>query len=394
MNLIPTGDIKTIFYDGKAQPFPVYAIPLESLTYNKYNGRIKSAVTSFESGRKRILDPKDPKDANIIEIFLYGSAEQRNEKTIKSLRDYGQQEVGIVTNDLIIIDGNRRASLLKKISREDDVSLFFKAIVLPDNLADKELEIIRLETNYQMGVDNKVEYKPIEKYLRCKELTEKFGISTKEVATLMSEKETRIIQWLEILKLMDEYLEYLTSPGVYTRLDKTEGHFVDLYGYLKKYQNDATLNLNELKTVYFDYIRLGLPVQRLRVLGNPNNNMSLFARREYWDDFYQRYLEVKRPYIEEGFPSLKEKNKDNSNEEIFLFLDRKFKEELEENLKENLVSGEIYIKSITEKNSVKKELLRIRKYLSNYKPTGEADPEILQILVDISVYANNIKESL
>ena len=382
-----TEEKKSIWYDGKMRPFSVFQIPLENLIYNKHNGRIKSIVKSFETGLGRELNPKDKIDKNIIESFLYDSAEYRNEKTIQSLRDYGQQEIGIVTKDMIIIDGNRRASLLSKIYREDKSINYFKAIILPDDLIDKRFEIIKLETNYQMGVDNKVEYKPIEKYLRCKELANEFDLSFDEIGKLMSEKSNRIIQWLNILSLMEEYLEYLNSPNVYTRLDKKEGHFVDLYNYVNKYKSNNNPNIEELKKVYFDYIRLGLPVQRLRVIGNPNNSMSLFAKKDYWISFYDRHLEVTKSFDEKNFKTLKKEHLDKSNEEIFNKLDFDFKLNLEENLKDNLISGEIFIKNLNEKKSTLKELNRIIKYFQDMNINGNISSEKDEIkkLLDIII---------
>mgnify|MGYP006173833045 CR=1 FL=1 len=60
------------------------------------------------------IDEQDSKKSNapisstvgrkIIENYLFESAENRNEKTLQSLKNYGQQEIGIVTKDLIVID--------------------------------------------------------------------------------------------------------------------------------------------------------------------------------------------------------------------------------------------------------------------------------------------------
>lgn len=379
MEPFKTEEIKEIWYDNGMQPFPVYKIPFDKLIYNKFNGRIKSIVKSFEAGLNRVLDPTNETDASIIETFLYDSAASRNERTIQSLRDYGQQEIGIVTKDMIIIDGNRRASLLKRIYKTDKLNAYFKAIILPHNLADNTLDIIKLETNYQMGVDNKVEYNPIEKYLRCKELKYDFHIDQQEIAKLMSEKPQRIQQWLDILSLMEEYLIYLGSPNIYTRLDKKEGHFVDLHNYLKKYQA-LKIDIQELKLVYFDYIRLGLPVQRIRVIGNPNNSMSLFAKKEYWSEFYKEHLTIKTKLIENNFQELKENNPNKSNEEIFTKLDYDYQNSLQEPLIANLIAGEIYIKTILEKKSILKELNDIQKFLSKLEPNNNVLTERIEII--------------
>lgn len=395
MNIQETNEIKEIWYNNGMKPFPVYKIPLDSLIYNKYNGRIKSLVKSYESGIGRDLDAKNEIDKKIIESYLFDSAENRNEKTLQSLNDYGQQEIGIVTNDFIIIDGNRRALLLNKLHRNGNPVNYFKAIKLPDNLLENKIEIIKLETNYQMGVDNKVEYKPIEKYLRCQELIE-YNVSINEVAKLMSESPNRIQQWLDILKLMESYLIYLGSNNVYTRLDKKEGHFVDLYNYLKKY-DASNWNINQLKDVYFDFIRLGISVQRARVIGNPKNGLSLFAKKELWTTFYLKHSEVKNNYKEPSFIEIKSQNTEKSNEEIFEKLDSDFQLSLTNDLNDNLTDGEIKIKQLTERHSALKELNRIIDSLKNINLAEIIfeDKERVKKLLDlISEQAINNRNSL
>lgn len=386
INFEQSGEFKAIRYNDDILTLPVYKIPLDQLIYNKYNGRIKSIVLSYELGLSRKLNAQIPNDKSIIEAYLFDSAEHRNEKTLQSLKRYGQQEVGIVTADMIIIDGNRRASLLNKLHREGNGVDFFKAVILPDSLADNEVEIIKLETNYQMGVDNKVEYKPIEKYLRCRELLIKFQISINEVSDLMSEKPSRIQQWMDILALMDEYLEYLKSANVYTRLDKKEGHFVDLYNYLKKYEH-GHFPREQLKIVYFDYIRLGIPVQRARIIGNPRGSQSLFSQPNLWDDFYSQHEHIKADFKEAVFNSLKDEHPEKSNEEIFVTLDDNFKEKLNTPLLSNLVDGEIKIKQLKEFNNKVRELKRILNYIQKFKveEIESSDEEVINsLLKDIS----------
>jgi len=396
MNFEKTGEVKKIWYDGRMQKFEVYEIPLNKLIYNKYNGRIKSLVKSYESSNDRLLDPQNEKDKQIIESYLYDSAINRNEKTIQSLNDYGQQEMGIVTSDLIVIDGNRRSSLLNKLYRINEKINYFKAIILPNKLSDNKLEIIKLETNYQMGVDNKVEYKPIEKYLRCQELVYEYKLPIHDVAKLMSEKDSRIIQWLDILKLMEEYLNYLNSSNVYTRLEKKEGHFVDLFNYLKKH-NSLGRDTTVLKETYFDYIRLGVAGSRIRILGNPRNSMSIFSKTDYWEDFYTNHCSIKDTFEEPLFTTLKSKYPEKSNEQIFNKLDQDFKNVLGNNLIDNLTAGEIFIKQLTERKNTIKKLTNFSGYLKYFESTENTlsdKAEILVLLEDIIKNATYLKSSI
>lgn len=363
-----TGEIKSINYKGDTLKLPVKEIKLTALIYNPYNGRIRSSTKSFESSNNRLLNPENPEDKLIIEQFLYDSATGKNEKTKDSLRDNGQQEIGIITKDGVIIDGNRRAMLLNIIYNDDKSKDFFKAVVLPDELADNEKEITLLETSYQMGVDSKVDYNPIEKYIRCKELSTKHGLSNLEIANIMAETELKILEWLNILSRMEDYLIYLGSPEVYTRLEKREGHFVDLNGYLKSYQTKKNNSVNwdykiediqKLQNIYFDYIRIGIPVQRARVLAKPTSSSSFFCQKTIWDDFVLEHEHIKQTYTEESFIELKEKESDKSNEDLIRRLDNSWKERLEERLLDNLSFNESNLKDIVETYNPLKILKRV-----------------------------------
>jgi len=353
---VKTGEKKHIRYDNQTLLLEVQEIPLNVLLYNPYNGRIRSMVKSFETAQNRAVDNESSKDVLIIEQFLWESAKGKNEKTLESLREIGQQEIGIVTKDGVIIDGNRRACLLNILNRENSNFNFFKAIVLPETLKENEREITYLETRYQMGVDSKVDYNPVEKYIRCFELMHLHQFSTSEIADLMAESVARINEWLQIFDLMEDYLNYLNTPNLYTRLEKREGHFVDLYNYLNHYRKDKRstnwLPTNEdvkaLKEIYFDYIRLGIPVQRARVLGKPAGGNSFFSKKEVWDDFAKVHNDIKTDYVELNFDKLKSQFPEQSNEDTILIIDTQWKEKNEPLLIENLSFNEIILKEINE----------------------------------------------
>ena len=258
-------------YKGSTREEIVWRIPLDYLIYNKYNGRIGSDVLSYEKQYGE-LNPELDSDRQIIENFLYESKVDRNKTTMNSLLENGQQRYGIVTSDGIIVDGNRRAMLLNRLFHkwEDygytyaqvEQCQYFFAIILPDDAEEKDIQ--QLETIYQMGEDDKLDYDPIEKYLKCKELM-RLGFLEKDIANFMSEKTGKIKEYLRILKLMEEYLQAYDYDGIYTRLEKTEGPFVDLANYLDTYQSRGARartdwaysdsDISDLKLVCFDYIR-------------------------------------------------------------------------------------------------------------------------------------------
>ena len=73
-------------------------------------------------------------------------------------------------------------SLIHIFQEEKDRCKFFKAVILPESATKKD--ILQLETSFQMGEDEKVDYNPIEKYLKCKDL-EDAGFTRDEIASFM-----------------------------------------------------------------------------------------------------------------------------------------------------------------------------------------------------------------
>ena len=161
----------------------------------------------------------------------------------------------------------------------------------------------------------------------------------------MAEDEKKITEWLNILAIMDEYLNILDSPQVYTRLEKKEGHFVDLNTYLKSYKNrmQRTVNWNytpadieDLKTIYFAYIRLGIPVQQAREIARPTSSNSFFCHHDIWEDFKQDYSLTVKSYQEPKFTDIKRQSAEKSNEDIIRYLDETWKNSVGEGLNESL----------------------------------------------------------
>lgn len=298
----------TLTYHGERKTFNAYRIPLSFLTYNPYNGRIGSVVKSYER-QNHMLDPDNSDDIALIEKFLWESKKEANERTKKSLLEDHQQRYGIVTADGKIIDGNRRASLLNNIWRDNAIATnlkqhtqFFEAIILPID-ADRK-EILRLETTYQMGEDVKVDYGPIEKYLKAGDLASE-GFSNNDIASFMGIRPVEVKTYLDVLKMMDEYLETYGYTGIYTVLDTREDSFLKLEAALRGYAAggvskmwgyDVEADVSDLKSVAFDYIRLGLDQQDFRdIIRKPSKNntdASFFSNEEIWNQFSNEHFEI------------------------------------------------------------------------------------------------------
>lgn len=310
-------------YKGTTREEIVWRIPLDYLIYNKYNGRIGSDVLSYEKQNGELNAELDS-DRKIIEKFLYESKETRNKITMDSLLEIGQQRYGIVTADGIIVDGNRRAMLLNRLFHQRDElgytyaqvekCQYFLAIILPGDAEERDIQ--QLETIYQMGEDDKLDYNPIEKYLKCKEL-KRLGFDEKTIAKFMSEKPGQITKWLDILKLMEEYLQEYDYDGIYTRLEKTEGPFVDLQNYLDSYNQRganvrntdwsyADSDISDLKLVCFDYIRARYEGKEFRDIAKTGKEGSIFFFKDLWDGFLEQHRR-NTPTDEESVEELRQR---------------------------------------------------------------------------------------
>jgi hypothetical protein len=304
-----------ILWHGKLLPMDVYEIPLECLIYNKYNGRILSRTKTLEK-QGRITDPETEEGKKILEDLLWDSKEARNEITKRDIEEKGQLKVGIVTRDGIVIDGNRRVMLLNRIKKSH-----FNAIVLPVALEDDPIEVEKLETTYQMGEDEKLGYNPIEKYLKAKQiykkLREQFSHekSIEQIADWMGEEATVIEEWLDVVNVIDEYLEYLKYDGIYAMADTPNDGKEDLFLFLKKwlktfynkesskaFDNYTPSDVDDLKIICFDYIRAKIGEsydgKQFRIIADGQKDKHFFGSKAIWNNFRDEHFKAAVPALE------------------------------------------------------------------------------------------------
>lgn len=302
------GKGKRIRYCGEVKTFIEYEIPMDLIIYNVENGRIASLVKSYEREHSS-LNPEKEEDAKQIAQFLYDSNDIANKKTKRNIVANGQLETGIITCDGVLVDGNRRVSLMRQIISDSSFSTSerarcekFRAIVLPED-ADKK-EILRLETTFQMGADEKVGYNAIEKYLHAQDLSDQ-GFSTSDISEFMNlDGATEVTKLLEIKQLIDEYLEYFGLDGLYTRLPKGfEDDLQKLNTAIRKIKNGSinwipTTRLteveNDLKCISFDYIRLNAKSPdgfEFRSIAS-TSNANFLVNEDIWNQFVKSWQDA------------------------------------------------------------------------------------------------------
>lgn len=374
---------KDIHYKNQNETMNVFQIPLDCLIFNQHNGRIATFVKTYEKEHGPI-NANTNEGEELIAKFLWDSKENRNKTTQQDLREKGQLEYGIVTSDGVVIDGNRRFMLLKKIAKDNrNPTAYFKAIILQDTLESNPKEIMRLETTYQMGVDDKVDYSPIQKYLKCHDLTAE-DFTEQEISKMMGEEVGDIKSHLSILALMDNYLETCGYEGLYRILEsqKLEGHFVDLDNYQSRYTSGRkvqdmdwqpdTTDIDDLKNIYFDHMRAGYGVHDIRIIANPAKDKGFFTQQEIWENFASEHFEKVAAIKddEKSLDKLREENSSMDSVPLILACDDDFRKKVGNDLKANL---DITTRKLQDRNSQNAPL----ELLERAKNTLEAiNPEV------------------
>lgn len=342
-----------IMYHGERRTFDAYEIPLEYLVYNPYNGRIGSVIKSYER-QNQPVNPENPADKKLIEKFLWESKPDANENTRKRILKEHQEKHGIITADGSIIDGNRRAMLLNRIMADESIPFadkshcqYFVAIILPED-ADKK-EILALETTYQMGEDAKVDYNPIEKYLKCKDLKDA-GFTEQDIADMMDINRGEVKTMLQALELMDSYLDQYDYSGMYTQLDKNEDSFLKLDSALRKYRAgvpsmwayDPDADVSDLKLIAFDYIRDGFEQTLFRnIITAPSAKKpasSFFSKKEVWEAFRDRHFEITDGIQERTVDEVRETNPPSLSEALKQ-RDRDWQAQVEDEMEDNFIQS-------------------------------------------------------
>lgn len=289
------------------ETFKVYRIPLEYLVPNVLNDRIAWKIREFEAENGRKLSVENETDINYVYKLIEEEHTNENEKTLKDIALKGQQQHGVITNNGIIIDGNRRATIIRSLfsGRAKDYNKnveefrYFETIVLSDDISTEE--IMALETSLQIGEDAKVNYNSINIYIKIDNLI-KAGYNISQISQYMNVEENEIKSKVGIFELMNVYLNAIGKPDHFTLLDGLEDQFINTNTIFKKLDSKtydakweySLTDVNNFKEVVFDYLRSKYEGKEFRdvLLGKPNKTNGVFIDETLWKDFYKRHQDL------------------------------------------------------------------------------------------------------
>ncbi len=239
-----------------------YKVPLELLRFRKDNGRIASDVMTYEKDKGPLSETTDFGQSELKRFLIKKDPDPTKDLTTSITKD-GQEDPAIITADGFLINGNRRKMVLEYLQdkhKGDAKYKYLKVVILP-GLNESEPpptneEIEQIENRYQFQKTGKAEYYNFDMALAVKRKLD-LGMGLEEIllddpsyegqkgTTL--EKSIRKFkeEYIEPLKCVDKYLEYLKRPGHYNTISEGRGDsegrwqaFLDYYKLYKKISSD------------------------------------------------------------------------------------------------------------------------------------------------------------
>ena len=213
--VIETDLTKRLVMDNVAKVYPVYKIRLDKLYYNDQNDRIATWVSQYktENNVDEINMENLDEYNTIIHNFVTESNREALRKTQTNMELIGQNVPGVVLQDGRIIDGNRRFTCLRNIEEKTGQTQYFEAVILDHNIKNDKKQIKMLELMLQHGIDEKIDYNPIDRLVGVyNDVIETGLLTAKEYAMGIGVKESEVVQEIEKAKLMVEFLEFINAP--------------------------------------------------------------------------------------------------------------------------------------------------------------------------------------
>ena len=325
-----------INWRGELKFFDVYRVPIKYLIYNRFNGRIQMETLALITC-DREPEPETDEGHNLIQKLLYECKRSQNKKDMDDMASIGQREPGIITQDGVIIDGNRRAMLLNLLGEE-----YYETAILPTTIGTARTEIEKLEAEIQLSTPAQQDYDPINIYLKVQSMfnNEKAGgipepeIPAKICKSLGKSAED-VLLCLRVKELMDKYLIHFGYQNIYTQLKNTEDRFLELdkwWEFLHKdpgdYQrgfiNYKKHDVKDLRKLAYDFIRARFRGERFRTIAKGKTGSHFFGNEKIWRAFLEQHKKVivkdivkKEPAINRDDPDLlkilKQRDKDYQN---------------------------------------------------------------------------------
>ncbi|MEU1468908.1 transcriptional regulator [Streptomyces sp. NPDC005761] len=272
----------TIEWRTKPEVVQVIDMPVDSLYYNPGTHRIQ-AQRSYDPRLDRRLDedPWSDESQDYLDSLLKAepSDPSKRDKDFdalqQSLKDFRQNEPGLITREGILVNGNTRAAALRELGVAE-----IRVAVLPESCTWADIN--RVELSLQLRHDTRRPYSYINRLLTIDEQVEA-GRPLKEVARDFRIRESTADQDLWVLNCLRDLTERSSANGVQLRLLDFEDAQERLREVHRAYAKESKANMERAELL--KETRLAAIVM----------NFSKTDLRLIEPDFRDRYLETRLP---------------------------------------------------------------------------------------------------
>lgn len=256
---------RKVTYGSKTEIYPVYRVRLDLLFYNDQNDRIATWITSYESenGTDSLTDLNKEIYNRIIENFICESNPEAIHKTQNNISLVGQRVPGVTLADGRVVDGNRRLTCLRRLSRLTTEPLYFETVIMDMDIREDKKQIKLLELAIQHGEEKKVDYDQIDFAIGTyRDVVLTKLLTAEEYAASTTEPVSEVKKRIETAGIISDFLQYANLPGQYhiAREFQVYSLFVEMLPLLKRLDDSEQ---KQLKNLTFSNVLLkAVPDQR------------------------------------------------------------------------------------------------------------------------------------
>lgn len=295
--VIKTDLKKKLTLDGITDEYTIYKVKLDSLYFNDRNDRIATRISQYKAEEGvSSFDMSDKEKYNsLIHSFIKNSNLDEFKKIKTNINLINQAEPGIVLNDGRIIDGNRRFTSLRELSKENPKFNYFETVILDKNIDNYEKEIKILELTIQQGVTGRLDYDPIDRLVGIYyDLIKNKLLTPKEYANTIFKDEKEIQKEMEVAQLVVDFLNFINAPEqFYIARDLTiDGPIRELHAALKKI-SDSTKK-EQTKNIVFAHIAMKTSEDPTRYI----RKIKKLASSPYLDELIDNSMEVTEKIVD------------------------------------------------------------------------------------------------
>ncbi|WP_326634656.1 transcriptional regulator [Nonomuraea fuscirosea] len=231
----------TVEWRGKPTHVEVIDMPVEVLRYNPGTHRIR-AQRAYDPARDRTLaeDPWSPESQDYLHSLLKALPadpaviDKAFEDLMESLREYQQNEPGLITREGILVNGNTRRAALKELGRPS-----MRVGVLPESCTWNDIHAVEL--SLQLRPDTRRDYSYINHLLALEEQVA-LGRPLAEIARNFHTTTPACDRDLWILTQLRELINRSTAGTASLRLmdfENAKERFFELY---RTYNTESARN--------------------------------------------------------------------------------------------------------------------------------------------------------